>query len=269
MSVDLPAPFSPSRACTSPWRRSKSTRSFATSAPKRLVTPSSSRARVAVAFRGLLHGVGDVAQLARGDLLLERGDLGLVLGPHAVRLAEADAAGLRVEHRVRARLEAAVLGLLGGLEDRLVDLLERRRHHLRAEVGLIGVHADALRALLLHGVQRTEPALARDREDDLRALAELVERELLALVLGDEVLRVRVERRGLRIRVGDALLEPRDVVVDGRDLLAADGRGDLLAALVLEVQPGHVADEIAGLVLLEEQAADVLRLALHGRLRVV
>ena len=29
MSVDLPAPFSPSRACTSPRRRSKSTLSFA------------------------------------------------------------------------------------------------------------------------------------------------------------------------------------------------------------------------------------------------
>ena len=44
MSVDFPAPFSPSRACTSPRRRSKSTLSFAVSAPKRLVTPFSSRA---------------------------------------------------------------------------------------------------------------------------------------------------------------------------------------------------------------------------------
>src|SRR3954468_10222305 len=250
MSVDLPAPFSPSRACTSPWRRSKSTRSFATSAPKRLVTPSSSRARLAVAFRALLHRVGDVAQLAGGDLLLERVDLGRVLGPHAVRLPEADAARLRVEDRVRARLEGAVLGLLGRLEDRLVDLLERRGHDLVAEIGLIGVHADALRALLLHGVQRAEPALARHREDDLRTLAELVEGELLALVLGDEVLRVGVERLGLPIRVGDALLEAGDVVVDRRDLLAADGRGDLLAALVLQVEPGHVADQVAGLVLL-------------------
>ena len=44
MSVDFPAPFSPSRACTSPRRTSRSTLSFAVSAPKRLVTPFSSRA---------------------------------------------------------------------------------------------------------------------------------------------------------------------------------------------------------------------------------
>src|SRR3954452_4950697 len=197
MSVDFPAPFSPSRACTSPRRRSKSTWSLATSEPKRLVTPSSSRARLAVAFRALLHRVRDVAQLARGDLLLECGDLGLVLGAHAVRRAEADAARLDVEHGVRPRLERAVLGLLRGLEDRLVDLLERRRHHLLAEIGLIGIHTDTLRALLLHRVERAEPALAGHGEHDLRALRQLVEGELLALVLGDEVLGVGVERLGL------------------------------------------------------------------------
>src|SRR5437870_409727 len=38
-SVDLPAPFSPSRACTSPSAASKSTRSFATTPGKRLVIP--------------------------------------------------------------------------------------------------------------------------------------------------------------------------------------------------------------------------------------
>src|ERR687896_2442511 len=44
ITVVLPAPFSPSRACTSPGRTSKSIASFATSAPKRLVIPRSSRA---------------------------------------------------------------------------------------------------------------------------------------------------------------------------------------------------------------------------------
>ena len=37
--VDLPAPFSPSSACTSPRRRSRSIRSLAVNAPKRLVMP--------------------------------------------------------------------------------------------------------------------------------------------------------------------------------------------------------------------------------------
>jgi hypothetical protein len=52
-------------------------------------------------------------------------------------------------------------------------------------------------------------------------------------------------------------------VVDRRDLLAADGADHLLAALVLAYRPGEVADEVAGLLLLEEQALDVLRLALQ------
>src|ERR687888_1758363 len=43
-SVVLPAPFSPSRACTSPSAASKSTRSFATTAGKRFVIPCSATA---------------------------------------------------------------------------------------------------------------------------------------------------------------------------------------------------------------------------------
>src|SRR2546428_2838946 len=43
ISVDLPAPFSPSRACTSPGRRSKSIPSLATTPGKRFVIDRSSR----------------------------------------------------------------------------------------------------------------------------------------------------------------------------------------------------------------------------------
>src|SRR4051812_39046421 len=43
-SVDLPAPFSPSSACTSPAAASKSTPSFATTPGNRLVMPLSSTA---------------------------------------------------------------------------------------------------------------------------------------------------------------------------------------------------------------------------------
>src|SRR6266516_1545911 len=45
INVDLPAPFSPSRACTSPRRRSKSMPSLATTPGKRFVIPRSSRTR--------------------------------------------------------------------------------------------------------------------------------------------------------------------------------------------------------------------------------
>ena len=48
MSVDLPAPFSPSSACTSPSRRSRSIASLAMNAPNRFVIPRSSSARSAL-----------------------------------------------------------------------------------------------------------------------------------------------------------------------------------------------------------------------------
>ncbi len=47
-SVLLPAPFSPSSACTSPAAASKSTRSFATTPGKRLLIPRIDTAGVAV-----------------------------------------------------------------------------------------------------------------------------------------------------------------------------------------------------------------------------
>ena len=62
---------------------------------------------------------------------------------------------------------------------------------MRAEVGLVGVDADAPDALLLRGVERAEPAASRDLEDDDRAARDLVQRDLLALRLVREVLRVR------------------------------------------------------------------------------
>src|SRR3712207_2570741 len=138
MSVDLPAPFSPSSACTSPPRRSKSTRSLATRAPKRLVTPlSSSASGVAVSLRALLDRVGDVRQLAGRDPLGEVVDSRLVLAAHGVDLAEAHAAGVHVEDRVAAGLEGPVRDLLGGGEDGFVDLLQRGRHHVIAEIALV------------------------------------------------------------------------------------------------------------------------------------
>src|SRR5436309_5062806 len=65
-SVDLPAPLSPTRPITSPARTPKSTPSSAWTAPKRLLTPCSSR-RGAVAFMSdilSLVGLGDPGLLA-------------------------------------------------------------------------------------------------------------------------------------------------------------------------------------------------------------
>src|SRR3954454_5028093 len=267
MSVDLPAPFSPRRAWTSPARRSKSTPSLATMRPKRFVMPrSSSAASIRSLGAALPHRVGrrDLAVL---DLVLDRLDLVGVLLARRADLADADAVVVEVGDDVGAALVAVVLDGLDRVEDRDVDLLQRARDDLRAEVGLVGVDPDRLDALLLGGVDRAEAAGARDLEDDLRALGDLVERDLLALVLRREALRVAVKRRDAGIGLLRARLEARDVVVDRRDLLAADARQR--ATVVLGVQRGQVADEVAGLLLLERQADDVLRLALHpGRVEV-
>src|SRR5438477_448501 len=81
-------------------------------------------------------------------------------------------------------------------------------------------------ALLLRGAARAETARARDVEDDLRTGGDLVQRQLLALVLREEVLGVV----DLDDRARDALVRagliPGDERVDRRDLDAADD-GDL------------------------------------------
>src|SRR6185437_13921986 len=57
IKVDLPAPFSPSSACTSPGRRSKSTWSFASTPGNRFVIPSSSRIGVSAIQAILVRSV--------------------------------------------------------------------------------------------------------------------------------------------------------------------------------------------------------------------
>src|SRR6266702_330615 len=131
ISVDLPAPFSPSSACTSPRRRSKSTPSFATTAPNLFVMPRSSSASCSSgcvgvtsagrpdprsdlvsrppasrnrSLRSLFHCVGDVGDLARLDVGCDLVELGGVLLARRVQLAEADAAvGQRVDDVLTGR----------------------------------------------------------------------------------------------------------------------------------------------------------------------
>ena len=164
---------------------------------------------------------------------------------------------------VRAALQLAALRGDDRRVDGDVDLLECARHDLRAEVALVSVDADAEDVLRVGCVEHAEAALAGDLELDRRALRDLVQRLLLALRLCDEVLGVVVQRLDARIGLLRAELEAGDVAVDRRDLEAAD-RADRGAALGLDVEARRVADEVAGLLLLEEQALDVLRLVLQA-----
>src|SRR4249919_1955645 len=107
ISVDLPAPFSPRSACTSPRRRSKSMWSLASTPGNCLVIPRSSSTRGSSAIRVILGGgrarpLGTVPLGRRGldlalrDQLRDRvdllGDVGAIgLGERLAQLAVADA----------------------------------------------------------------------------------------------------------------------------------------------------------------------------------
>src|SRR5581483_10119190 len=175
ISVDFPAPFSPSRAWTSPARRSKSTWSSATMPGKRFVMPRSSRtvspltgaivgrkpawsagnrrgrnrpppSPSSVVSAPLLQearerrpGSHRHLDLARDDLRLERVHLRDERLRHArVDLADADAVVLQVEQQVAAALELAGLRLLHGVVDADVDPLQRARQHALRQAVLVG-----------------------------------------------------------------------------------------------------------------------------------
>src|ERR671937_63390 len=146
ISVDLPAPFSPRSACTSPRRRSKSTLSSATTPGKRLVIPRISRTVDASTGAILRRRAGSEArpsnaeagsrlelrrnvQLAGDDPLLVRVHQRQVRPRDRVRPADRHAAVLEVEEQVLAAPEVAALLLLRRGEDAVVDALDAAREH--------------------------------------------------------------------------------------------------------------------------------------------
>src|SRR5690349_7554642 len=211
MSVDLPAPFSPSSACTSPWRSSRSTRSFATSEPKRLVMPRSSSASGALELRVVPAGCVSPVKRAlldhagRNDLsgldqCLHDCQLGEDRLRHAARRrGDVDAALLEAEDAVLAAVVLARLEVADRQVDGLVDLLDGRGEDLRADGLLVVVDADAPDLLLAGRVERAEAAAAGDLEHDVRARGDLRLGEALALGLVGERARVAVERLDARV----------------------------------------------------------------------
>ena len=121
------------------------------------------------------------------------------------------------------------------------------------------------RLALLGRGQRAEAAAAGRCEDRVGALVDLVQGQLLALRLVDEVLRVAGEDLDARLLLLRARLVAGEERDDGRNGLSADEADG--ARLVLE--RGGDAGEVPGLGLGEEDAAGVLRLALERGPRVV
>src|SRR5215210_5265999 len=212
MRVDLPAPFSPRSPCTSAFASSKSISSFATTPGNRFVIPRSSR-RGASAMGWKRKGGGQpptplyvAASLsaercgrvdpATDQLLPSLVDGVLHLLRDCVRIgSEQLGIGelLDTEEAVRSALERAVLLGFDRLEDREIERFQRARDHAVASERLVGVDADRHHAFLARRVERSEAAVARDLEDDVGALGDLIERDLLALRLVDEVLGVGVQ----------------------------------------------------------------------------
>ncbi len=172
----------------------------------------------------LLHGRRDVLDLPVVDLLLD------LRRPSAGSLPVPSARTCRCRHRRRRdRRPRPVPPLKLPAFASLIEWKTAVSTRFSAEVrtcvprnALVGVDADAPDALLLRRVERAEAAAARDLEDDDRARGDLVERDLLALRLVLEVLRVAVERLHARERGLRARLVAGDVAVDRRLLLPAD-----------------------------------------------
>src|SRR5690349_1946662 len=161
MSVDLPAPLSPTSATTSPAWTAKSTSVRASTAPNRLVTPLSSRSGVAMSLlnpvlrAGRLVGAGaDVGGLP--EAVLDDGVLDLVGGHRQHRQLDRRDVDLAVVLLVGGVGGLLALGEhhgpLGGLVgerlDRLVDrhvLLAGEDPLDRGELGVLACDGDRLR----------------------------------------------------------------------------------------------------------------------------
>src|SRR6478672_9285289 len=286
--VDLPAPFSPSSACTSPSSSSKSTWSLASTPGNCFVIPRSSRTGVPGIRRDSVTETEEAGtwpassmcrrampllelvrhlDLAGLDQVLQLRELRLV-GRRDLRadLADRDAAVLEVEDEVVAGDQRSRLDGLDEPEDAEIDALDCAGQDVRAQVRLVDVDAVAPDTRLLRRRERAEAARAGDREDDLRTGRDLVLRDRLALVLRDEVLRVADQdlRPGHALRSTGAVAG--DERVDRRDLHAARG-ADRVAASALRHQRGEAADQVALLLGLERDPGDVLDDELPGLVR--
>src|SRR6185437_13601880 len=160
ISVDLPAPFSPSSACTSPRRTSRETSSLATTPGNSLRMPRISRTRSSLTAAMLLRNrrrTGNSPALRGSSLLSERRRWDEPAGDHVrlvlvhrrdprlrhlrADLAHADAAVLQVEQDVAATLERALRHRGHHVVDADIGLLQRAREDVLRDAVLVRVDA--------------------------------------------------------------------------------------------------------------------------------
>src|SRR6202050_340795 len=322
--VDLPPPFSPSRACTCPGATARSIPSLATSEPKRLVMPFSSSSTSAfssasatacpwppssrgrfprgtrqpgrrcgsgaryaaplphqscLAASPLHRALGRVRGAATLAARLDLGELGLqgrrdLGGEVVVRGQDGAAVGQGADVRAAGRLT------VGRVQHRGLDRGHDALGHAGDEVGAVlrradaavGVHPEHVHLVAagrlvryLDRLGRAETDVARDREDDVGALADERLGQLLALGLVGEVAGEGALLGRLipaeHLHLGAVLLvvvlhavpEAVHVDRDGAEVLTAE-RGDLAG---LGHARGQVTAEEAVLHGVEHQLVDV------------
>src|SRR4051795_2712726 len=175
--------------------------------------------------------------------------------------SEPDTAVPQVEDGVAAGPERAAREPVQRVAHRDVRPAQRARQDVAAQIRLVDVDADPPDALLPRGIERAEPAVAGDVEQDPRALGDLVKRDRPAFGRVREVVRVGVEQHDARV----GALRPRSVAddpaVDTGEPVPADRADNVAARPPLLHQAGQVAGEVARLLAPEDGALDVLRWA--------
>src|SRR5215203_4561669 len=192
ISVVLPAPFSPTIACTVPGASESVTASLATTRPKRRVTARApSRISADTELRLVERRVALIDDVPDLDGAVDDALLGLLdLRHHVVRdvllrvlhLGQADAVLLQPERAVLTALEAAVGVVLDELLDGEVGALDHRGQHRAGGCAvLVGVDADRVAVLRLGGLDHARAGAAGHVVNDVGAAVEHRVRDLLAL----------------------------------------------------------------------------------------
>jgi hypothetical protein len=157
------------------------------------------------------------------------------------------------------------------LVDRVVDALDDRGEDgsVGDELGLVGVHADGEDLLVLGGVEEASAGATGGVVDDVSALVDLLEADLLALRRIDERFRGRARVLHDDLALGahrlNAGLVARLELFDQFRFLPAEKTHDLVVwvgviRLLLGHETGDHAGQVATLLLPEDQAYRVLGL---------
>src|SRR4029453_4232577 len=269
ISVDLPAPFSPSSACTSPRRTSNETSSLATTPGNSLRIPCISRRRASATrshpTKKKEEGGPEARPLCSAVLVKHCRNLELVmddlrlellhqLDPRRMLLRDlrgdlsnAHPVVLEVEDEVLPALEVALRRGHDGVVDPCVGLLDPAREDPLRDLVLVGIHPDAPLAELRGLLESTVAAKTGDLEDHLCARADLVLRQVQARIRIAEAVRVLDQRLRALDRFLRAELVTGDPRVDRWELDTGD-HADLLLTHALGLLGRDHPDEAARLL---------------------